>query len=185
MKNVYKFTESSALTPGNQVTTFEMDGIKCGLAICYDMYFEEFAKLYRKAGVELMFYPAAFNTVIGPLQWEILNRARANDNQFYVITISPARNPASLYEAWGFSMAVNPWAQIITQAKEHEETLHTVIGKDEGSIRLTLNRNVSQVKFNQWILSFTDFDTIKKYRTEIPTFDQRRTDIYDIVRKWG
>lgn len=149
MKNVYKFTESSALTPGNQVTTFEMDGIKCGLAICYDMYFEEFAKLYRKAGVELMFYPAAFNTVIGPLQWEILNRARANDNQFYVITISPARNPASLYEAWGFSMAVNPWAQIITQAKEHEETLHTVIGKDEGSIRLTLNRSVSQFNFNQ------------------------------------
>lgn len=50
IKNVYKFTESSALTPGNNVTTFEIDGTKCGLAICYDMYFEEFAKLYRKAG---------------------------------------------------------------------------------------------------------------------------------------
>lgn len=129
MKNVYKFTESSVLTPGNQVTTFQIDGVKCGLAICYDMYFEEFAKLYRKAGVELMFYPAAFNTVIGPIQWDVLLRARANDNQFYVVAISPARNPESLYEAWGFSMVIDPWAKILTQAKEHEETLHTVIGK--------------------------------------------------------
>lgn len=136
IKDVYKFTESSVLTPGNQVTTFEMDGIKCGLAICYDVYFEEFAKLYRIAGVELMFYPAAFNTVIGPLQWELLNRARANDNQFYVITTSPARNPASLYETWGYSMAIDPWARILTQATEHEETLHIVIGNNKYKINL-------------------------------------------------
>lgn len=129
MKDVYKFTESSVLTPGNQVTTFQIDGVKCGLAICYDMYFEEFAKLYRKTGVELMFYPAAFNTVIGPIQWDVLLRARANDNQFYVVAISPARNPESLYEAWGFSMVIDPWAKVLTQAKEHEETLHTVIGE--------------------------------------------------------
>lgn len=130
MKDVYKFTESSALTPGNQVTTYEIDGVKCGLAICYDMYFEEFAKLYRMAGVELMFYPAAFNTVIGPLQWDLLNRARANDNQFYVIATSPARNPTTSYEAWGFSMAIDPWGKIITQAREDEEILYTFIGND-------------------------------------------------------
>lgn len=130
MKDVYKFTESSVLTAGNQVTTFKIDGVKCGLAICYDMYFEEFAKLYRMAGVELMFYPAAFNTVIGPLQWDLLNRARANDNQFYVIATSPARNPTSLYEAWGFSMAIDPWGRIITQAKDDEQTLYIIIGND-------------------------------------------------------
>lgn len=129
IKNVYKFTESAVLTPGREMTTFEIDGIKCGLAICYDMYFEEFAKLYRKAGVELMFYPAAFNTVIGPIQWDVLLRARANDNQFYVVATSPARNPDSSYEAWGYSMVIDPWAKVITQAKEHEETLHTVLGK--------------------------------------------------------
>lgn len=67
-----------------------------------------------------------------------ISGARANDNQFYVITISPARNPASLYEAWGFSMAIDPWARIITLAKEHEETLHTVIGKQEFVLKLTL-----------------------------------------------
>lgn len=50
IKGVYKFTESAVLTPGKNVTTFEIDGVKCGLGICYDMYFEEFAKLYRKKG---------------------------------------------------------------------------------------------------------------------------------------
>lgn len=50
IENVYKFTESSVLTPGKNITTFDVDGVKCGLAICFDMYFEEFAKCYRKAG---------------------------------------------------------------------------------------------------------------------------------------
>lgn len=75
-----------------------------------------------------MFYPAAFNTVIGPLHWELLNRARANDNQFFVVTISPARNPNSLYEAWGHSMVSDPWGRIVLQANEYEETLFTTIG---------------------------------------------------------
>lgn len=75
-----------------------------------------------------MFYPAAFNTVIGPLQWDLLNRARANDNQFYLITISPARNTDTKYEAWGFSMISDPWGRVIVQAQEHEEILFRNIG---------------------------------------------------------
>lgn len=45
------FHESSTLTPGNQMTTFEIEGIKFGVLICFDIYFDEFAKLYRKEGL--------------------------------------------------------------------------------------------------------------------------------------
>lgn len=76
----------------------------------------------------MMFYPAAFNTVIGPMQWELLNRARANDNQFFLATISPARNPNSKYEAWGYTMVSDPWGAIVKQAGISQETVHVEIG---------------------------------------------------------
>lgn len=129
LKGVYKFTESEALTPGKQFTTFMIDGIKCGLAICYDINFVEFMKLYRMEGVELMFIPAAFNILFGQTHWELLGRSRAMDNQFFLAIISPARNEGSVYEAWGYSMLIDPIGKIIKQAKEYEEIIHSTIGE--------------------------------------------------------
>lgn len=76
----------------------------------------------------MMFYPAAFNTVIGPMQWDLLNRARANDNQFYLATISPSRNPDSKYETWGYTMLSDPWGKVVRQAGTHEEIIHVELG---------------------------------------------------------
>src|SRR5688572_30037370 len=47
--------------------------------------------------------------MIGPLHWELLQRARAVDNQLFVAMISPARDPTATYQAWGHSTVVNPW----------------------------------------------------------------------------
>lgn len=86
-------------------------------------------------------------------------------------------------------MVVDPWAKVITQAKEHEETLHTVIGKT--SLNLILKpvwmlKNTIETRppLNKLVdILHLDFDLIQKYRTEIPTFKQRRTDIYDVIAK--
>jgi omega-amidase len=64
----------------------------------------------------------AFNTTTGPLHWELLAKARAVDNQLYVATCSPARNPDSPYQAWGHSTLVGPFAEVIATT-DHEPTI--------------------------------------------------------------
>lgn len=76
----------------------------------------------------MLLYPAAFNMTTGPLHWELLQRARANDLQVFVATISPARNTESDYVAWGHSLVVDPWGKVIATAKEGEEIVIADIG---------------------------------------------------------
>lgn len=74
--------------------------------------------LLREAGCSILLYPGAFNTTTGPAHWELLQRSRALDTQCYVATVSPARNPASTYQAWGHSTVVNPWGEVIATMDE-------------------------------------------------------------------
>lgn len=123
-----KFKESDVLSAGNTFTVLNIDNVKVGVGICYDIRFEEMARVYRNRGCDLLVYPAAFNMNTGPLHWELLQRARANDNQLYVATISPARDTTADYIAWGHSMVVDPWAKVIKSAKEDEEIIVADIG---------------------------------------------------------
>ncbi|ENN70795.1 omega-amidase NIT2 [Dendroctonus ponderosae] len=147
------FKESDVLAAGNSLATFDLEGTKIGLGICYDLRFEELAKLYRLQGVEILIYPAAFNLTTGPLHFELLQRGRAIDNQVFVLAISPARGTQG-YIAWGHSQITNPWGKVIGQAKEGEEIV-----------------NVD--------LDLTECD---KVRQQIPIFSQRRNDIYDTIK---
>ncbi|KAJ8979436.1 hypothetical protein NQ317_003215 [Molorchus minor] len=147
------FKESDVLQAGNELVMFEMEGIKVGLGICYDMRFEELAKLYRLQGCEILIYPGAFNMTTGPIHWELLQRGRALDNQVFVFAISPARNEQG-YIAWGHSQITNPWGKVTTQAGHSQEIIY-------GDI---------------------DLSECDKIRQQIPIFTQRRTDIYDTVK---
>lgn len=129
IKGSIRFKESETLSAGNDFTMVEIEGHRVGIGICYDIRFEEMARVYRNEGCEMLIYPAAFNMTTGPLHWELLQRARANDNQLFVLTTSPARDVESSYIAYGHSMVVDPWAKIICKATEQEETLITDIGK--------------------------------------------------------
>ena len=71
------FRESETLTGGDALTIFEgPNGVKAGVAICYDMRFPEMAQIAQQEGARMMLYPAAFNTTTGPHHWELLQRAR-------------------------------------------------------------------------------------------------------------
>lgn len=76
----------------------------------------------------MLLFPNAFNTVIGPLHWELLNRTRATDNQVYLASISPARADNSSYVAWGHSMISDPWGRVLVEAGVYEETIFYEIG---------------------------------------------------------
>lgn len=155
VKGGMRFKESETLSPGNDFTTIVVDGHKIGIGICYDIRFEEMARLYRNEGCEMIIYPAAFNLTTGPLHWELLQRARANDNQLYVVTTSPARDPSADYIAYGHSMIVDPWAKVLKSAGDGEETLTADI----------------------------DFSLVDQVRQQIPVFSQRRLDLYSTDKK--
>ncbi|XP_030762381.1 omega-amidase NIT2 [Sitophilus oryzae] len=152
--NGITFKESDVLAAGNNLSSFEVNGIKVGLGICYDLRFEELAKLYRLDDVKIMVYPGAFNMTTGPIHFELLQRARALDNQVYVLGVSPARAEQG-YIAWGHSQITDPWGKVIAQAKEGEEIIYSDINVQE----------------------------CENVRQQIPIFSQRRTDVYDTIKK--
>lgn len=76
----------------------------------------------------MLIYPGAFNMTTGPLHWELLQRARANDLQLYVAGISPARDENFEYIAWGHSMIVDPWGKVIASAADKEDIVYADIG---------------------------------------------------------
>lgn len=123
------FKESDSLSAGNQLAIFNVKDFTVGVGICYDIRFEELAKIYRKKGCNLLVYPGAFNMKTGPLHWELLARSRANDNQCYTALISPARDAEAGYIAWGHSMIVDPWAKIVTKAEADEAVIMAELGK--------------------------------------------------------
>lgn len=150
-----RFKESEVLSAGNDFTMVNIDGVKVGIGICYDIRFEEMARIYRNEGCEILVYPGAFNMSTGPLHWELLARSRANDNQLFVAVVSVARDESADYIAWGHSMIVDPWGKVVDRLNEKEGLF--VVDMD---------------------LSLTE-----KVRQQIPTSFQRRTDIYSTERK--
>ncbi|MEW6183086.1 MAG: carbon-nitrogen hydrolase family protein [Bacillota bacterium] len=114
------FRESDTLSPGTTVTVARTDLATIGVAICFDIRFPALFRKMVREGVQVIVIPAAFNMVTGPAHWELLLRARAVDNQVYMIGAAPARDPHADYVAFGHSMIVNPWAEIIALAGPEE-----------------------------------------------------------------
>ncbi|XP_030583529.1 omega-amidase NIT2 [Archocentrus centrarchus] len=148
-----RFQESETLSAGNSLSVFDTSFCKVGVGICYDMRFAELAQLYSRKGCQLLVYPGAFNMTTGPTHWELLQRARALDNQVYVATASPARDETASYVAWGHSTVVNPWGDVISKAGPEEAVVYADI----------------------------DLQYLADVRQQIPITSQRRNDLYAVT----
>lgn len=126
--NEITFKESDSLSAGNDLAIIDVKDFKIGIGICYDVRFEELAKLYRKKGCNMIIYPGAFNMKTGPLHWELLARSRANDNQLFTALISPARDVDASYVAYGHSCVVDPWGKVVHMAGSDEELFVVDLG---------------------------------------------------------
>ncbi|KAJ3673626.1 hypothetical protein LUZ60_005618 [Juncus effusus] len=147
------FIESKTLTAGQTPTIVDTEVGRIGIGICYDIRFQELAMLYAARGAHLLCYPGAFNMTTGPLHWELLQRARAADNQLYVATCSPARDTNSSYTAWGHSTLVGPFGEVLATT-EHEEAI---------------------------IVAEIDYSLLELRRTNLPLGKQKRGDLYQLV----
>lgn len=117
------FKESETLTAGDAYTVVETSLGKIGVMICFDIRFPDLAMSMAKAGADMIAVPGAFNMTTGPAHWELLFKARALDNQLWMIGASPARQPEATYIAYGHSLVVDPWGQVTASLGEKEDLL--------------------------------------------------------------
>lgn len=133
------FKESETLSPGETVTIAKSSLGNIGVMICFDIRFPDLAMAMAKAGADLIIVPGAFNMTTGPAHWELLFRARALDNQVWMLGASPARQEESSYIAYGHSIAVNPWGEVKGLLDEKEGLLVVDVDlKQNASIRRQL-----------------------------------------------
>lgn len=125
------FRERDVLEAGDIPGVFDTEFGKMGLMICFDIRFPELADRIAKQGVKAIFVPAAFNTFTGPLHWHTTFRARAIDNQLFVIVASPSRDSFGDYEVYGHSMIVSPLGKIIKELNEAPDIIETEIDLGE------------------------------------------------------
>lgn len=117
------FKESAILSAGQDVTIVKIAGVTLGIGICYDIRFPELSRLMTLAGAEVIIFPAVFSVSTGPDHWELLMRGRAVDNQVFVVGAAPANTAESACQAYGHSMATDPWGNIIGSAGTEEQML--------------------------------------------------------------
>jgi nitrilase len=112
------YDESRTIVPGSSVTTFEAPFGKVGLSVCYDLRFPE---LYRAMGnCALIVVPAAFTYTTGMAHWEVLLRARAIENQCYILAAAQGGKHPNGRRTWGHSMLIDPWGNVKTVLAEGE-----------------------------------------------------------------
>lgn len=106
------YDESIAIRPGDKPPqVFESPFGRTALGICYDLRFPEF---FRAQGdVNLMVLPAAFTWTTGSVHWELLLRARAVENQCYVLGSAQGGKHQNGRRTWGHSMLVDPWGEVL------------------------------------------------------------------------
>jgi len=113
------FRESATITPGDELVTHETDVARVGLSVCYDLRFPELYRGLMTNGAEVIFVPAQFQHETGKDHWEVLLRARAIENQCFVV--APAQwgtfgAPDAGRRSFGHSMVVDPWGRVMVRA---------------------------------------------------------------------
>lgn len=152
VKGGQSFKESDTLTAGNQVTVFDTEFCKMGLAICYDFRFPELSRLMVERGAKVIIVPAAFNMTTGPAHWDILFRTRALDNQVYTIGTSPARDERACYVSYANSIVVSPWGDVVMKMDEKEGIKYCEL----------------------------DLERVESVRKQLPLLAHRRRDVYTL-----
>ncbi|XP_055922444.1 nitrilase and fragile histidine triad fusion protein NitFhit [Eupeodes corollae] len=151
----FRFRESDVVSKGQRIIQpIETPIGKLGMQICYDVRFAEPSIELRKLGAEILSYPSAFAFATGQAHWEVLLRARAIENQCYVV--APAQigfhNPKR--QSYGNAMIVDPWGEIIACSEKKELDV---------------------------ITARIDIEKLNKVRKNMPCFEHRRNDVYTLT----
>jgi predicted amidohydrolase len=111
-----EYRESEHSEPADEIVLSETaDGLRLGLTICYDVRFPELYRILALRGARVVTVPANFTRVTGAAHWEVLLRARAIENQVFVIAPGQGRGPGAEGDSYGNSMIVDPWGEVLAR----------------------------------------------------------------------
>lgn len=145
------YRESDTISPGDEIVMLDSRLGMLGMAICYDLRFPELFRLMAQSGAQIIILPANFTSTTGAAHWETLLRARAVENGCYVLSCDQCgQKPA--FTAYGHSMVVNPWGEVIARAGTKPECITAEI----------------------------DLAYLHKVRREVPVLGNIRSDIYQL-----
>jgi predicted amidohydrolase len=113
-----KISEAANYTAGSEYKIVEVNSVKIGLGICFDMRFSEMGLYYRMNGANILTYPAAFTVPTGKAHWHTLLRARAIENQCYVVAAAQWGYHNEKIQTYGHSVVIDPWGDIIMDLEE-------------------------------------------------------------------
>jgi deaminated glutathione amidase len=146
-----EYLESATIAPGSEIVTAKAGVATLGLSVCYDVRFPELYRLLVLRGAEVLAVPAAFTLQTGKDHWEILLRARAVENQAFVIAPAQWGRKANGRWTYGRSMIVDPWGIVLATCPDR----------------------------NGYALAPVDLDYLDRFRTEFPALANRRPEAYD------
>jgi predicted amidohydrolase len=142
--------ESQRIEPGDTIVTVEADGHVFGLSICYDLRFPELYRLLALEGADILLVPAAFTMFTGKDHWHALLRARAIENQAFVLAPAQIGPHDPNAQCYGHTVIIDPWGIVIAQAPD-----------TEGVVVADLN-----------------FDELRRIRRQLPSLANRRPAAY-------
>lgn len=145
------YLESAEVSPGDEIVVCDTELGKIGLAVCYDLRFPEQFRIMARQGAGLMVLSANFTENTGKAHWESLLRARAIENTCYVAAAGQC-GKKDAFVAYGHSMVIDPWGEVIARAGTEEEILYAVI----------------------------DTDRIEEVRRQVPSLANVRGDVYKL-----
>jgi predicted amidohydrolase len=110
-----RYQESGSFQAGKKPVLAETPWGMAGLSICYDLRFPELYRAYSKEGAHLLFAPSAFTEATGKAHWDVLTRARAIENQAFLIAPAQWGENTPGRRTYGYARIVDPWGRIIAE----------------------------------------------------------------------
>jgi predicted amidohydrolase len=146
-----EYLESRTIAAGTEIVTAKAGAATIGLSVCYDVRFPELYRLLALRGAEILAVPAAFTLQTGKDHWELLLRARAVENQAYVVAPAQWGRKADGRWTYGRSIVVDPWGMLLAQCPDRDG----------------------------YALATLDLDYLNHFREEFPALKNRRPETYD------
>jgi predicted amidohydrolase len=114
------YRESSFEQAGDRIVTSDLGRARIGMAVCYDLRFPELFRSMVDLGANLFTLPSAFTVPTGRAHWEVLVRARAIENQSFLLAAGQVGRAEPEYDSWGHSMIVGPWGEVLAEVESGE-----------------------------------------------------------------
>jgi predicted amidohydrolase len=146
-----EYLESGTIAPGAEIVTAKAGTTMLGLSVCYDVRFPELYRLLALRGAEVLMVPAAFTLQTGKDHWELLLRARAVENQAFVVAPAQWGQKADGRWTYGRSLIVDPWGTVLAQCPDRDG----------------------------FALATLDLRFLDRLREDFPALENRRPEAYD------